>query len=319
MTIRQRGATSTGRLTSNRLERCLVVVAVILSVPTTAGATVIDMRALLDRATSVFQTQSVKLVTVRSDRGPGAYYRAGKVYVSPWVYESRFRFEIAAHEFGHHLQGSPAWRRLAGRRSVREAGQYRREAEANVLAVEVLRRVDEISELEAVIRMHRLLAAMATTEMSQSATRPFATEIGASKRLILWSTFRGIVRISCRDVRPSRPCDSSGQDDVDPIGRCPRECRATRPYGDLSNDYARGITGGEPTEHRTHALCRCRSEAARGTLSATGRAIAGDEPDRGRRRCSGRKSAPRFLEQGPRGRMWTANRPLRAKRGRWKR
>lgn len=137
------------------------------------GAAVTDVREFLDRATSVFRTRPVTLVTLRSDRGQAAYYRTGKIYVSPWVYESPFRFEIAAHEFGHHLQGSPAWRRLAVRRSVREAEQYRRETDANVLAVEILRRVDGISELEAAIRVHGLLAAMAATEMRQYPTRPF--------------------------------------------------------------------------------------------------------------------------------------------------
>jgi hypothetical protein len=40
------------------------------------------------------------------------------------------------------ISKGPAWRRLAVRRSVREAEQYRRETDANVLAVEMLRRVD---------------------------------------------------------------------------------------------------------------------------------------------------------------------------------
>jgi hypothetical protein len=105
MTIRRRGATSTGQLTANRLGRCLVVVAIILGAPTMTGAAVTDVREFLDRATSVFRTRPVILVTLRSDRGQAAYYRTGKIYVSPWVYESPFRFEIAAHEFGHHLQG----------------------------------------------------------------------------------------------------------------------------------------------------------------------------------------------------------------------
>jgi hypothetical protein len=73
-------------------------------VPSMTGAAVTDVREFLDRATSVFRTRSVTLVTLRS-RGQAAYCRTGKIYVSPWVYESPFRFEIAAHEFGHHLQG----------------------------------------------------------------------------------------------------------------------------------------------------------------------------------------------------------------------
>jgi hypothetical protein len=71
------------------------------------------------------------------------------------------------------ISKGPAWRRLAVRRSVREAEQYRRETDANVLAVEILRRVDGISELEAAIRVHGLLAAMAATEMRQYPTRRF--------------------------------------------------------------------------------------------------------------------------------------------------
>ena len=58
-------------------------------------------------------------------------------------------------------------------RSVREAEQYRREMDANLHAVQVLSRLDGISELHAVIRVHGLLAAMAATEMREHPTRPF--------------------------------------------------------------------------------------------------------------------------------------------------
>jgi hypothetical protein len=105
MRIRRRGATSTSQPTANRLGGCLVVITVILGVPSMTGAAVTDVREFLDRATSVCRTRPVTLVTLRSDRGQAAYYRTGKIYVSPWVYDSPFRFEIAAHEFGHHLQG----------------------------------------------------------------------------------------------------------------------------------------------------------------------------------------------------------------------
>jgi hypothetical protein len=70
--------------------------------------------------------------------------------------------------------------------------------------VEILRRVDEISELEAVIRMHRLLAAMATTEMRQSATRPFGHRdrcIEAADLLAHFSRY-------CTDFLPRCPAES---------------------------------------------------------------------------------------------------------------
>jgi hypothetical protein len=170
--IRHRGATSSVPLTGKWLGRYLFVVAIILAVPSMAGAAETDVREFLDRAKSVFHTPPVRLVTLRSDRGQ-PYYRAGKIYLPPWVYESPFRLEIAAHEFGHHLQGPPALRRFAVMRSVREAEQYQREMDANVLAVEVVRRLDGISELDAVIRVHGLLATMAATEMREYPTRRF--------------------------------------------------------------------------------------------------------------------------------------------------
>jgi hypothetical protein len=165
MSVRDGNATRGGEFT--RLERCLILVAIILSVPRMAGADPTDVRQFLDRATTMYGAPPVALVTLTSDRGRAAYYRAGKIYLCPWVYESPLRFEIAAHEFGHHLQGPPALSRFSPKRSVRQAEQYGRELDANVRAVDILICVDGISELDAVTRVHGLLVAMSTMQLQE--------------------------------------------------------------------------------------------------------------------------------------------------------
>jgi hypothetical protein len=104
------------------------------------GAAVTDVREFLDRATSVFRTRPVTLVTLRS-RGQAAYIGPAKSMSRPGSTKAPFASR-SPRMSSVTISKGPAWRRLAVRRSVREAEQYRRETDANVLAVEMLRRVD---------------------------------------------------------------------------------------------------------------------------------------------------------------------------------
>lgn len=156
----------------------LALAAIILPGARETAADPTDVHTFVERAARRFALPPVKLVTLDEVRqGQIAYYRhgrrAGKINVSARLYDSPFRFEIVAHELGHHLQGPPTLKRLSPRRADREREQYEREIDASVRAVAILVRVEDISEQEAVARMHRLLLSLHAAQVRDGTPTPF--------------------------------------------------------------------------------------------------------------------------------------------------
>ena len=132
-----------------------------------------DVQAFLDRAESVFEAPPIELVTIKNRPGHGPWYRSGRIYFPSALYESPFRFEILAHEFGHHLERGRHSHPLFGSPAYRQAWQYRREIAAHVRAIDVLVRVEGISDLDALTRIHRLLVALDAGEILGVSYRPY--------------------------------------------------------------------------------------------------------------------------------------------------
>ena len=130
----------------------------------TAVADEADVRAFVDRATTAFGVPDVALVTLDPDRPQHPYTRRRTIHFPAHLYESPFRFEIAAHELAHAFQGAPTRDRFSIRRAQRQAAQYAREVDANVRAVAILARTEAISEASALHRMYQLLLALRVTQ-----------------------------------------------------------------------------------------------------------------------------------------------------------
>jgi hypothetical protein len=175
-------------------------------VPSMTGAAVTDVREFLDRATSVFRTRPVTLVTLRS-RGQAAYIGPAKSMSRPGSTKAPFASR-SPRMSSVTISKGPAWRRLAVRRSVREAEQYRRETDANVSlwrfsgASTALASWRRQSECTAFSQQWQPLKCDSIRRAGS------ATKIGASSADLL-AAFRSMVRISCGDVRPRWPCDSN--------------------------------------------------------------------------------------------------------------
>jgi hypothetical protein len=129
-----------------------------------------------------------------------AYYRPGRIYFFAGLYDSPLRFEIAAHELGHHLQGPPTLKRFSLSRTSRESAQYEREMDATVRAVAVLVRVEGISEAAAVTRMHRMLLALHAYQVREGTPTGFGHKdryVEAADLLARFPQYRPLQMPSC--------------------------------------------------------------------------------------------------------------------------
>lgn len=116
-----------------------------------------ESRAFLKAAAAAYKVWTPGLV-VGPTNTEGGRYQQGTIFVNSTMLASPNREALLAHEFGHYLLGHEP-RRIYNQLDWQREGELREQA-ANVKAVEILMRVKQISEAEAVRIMRRKFEAI---------------------------------------------------------------------------------------------------------------------------------------------------------------
>lgn len=106
---------------------------------------VAEIKAFSDRTAALYGLPPLIVLVSYNPRYPAGNYRRGFFAVNSQTLTSDFRDAIVAHELGHYVLGHDAPLRGPGLEDYEREGQQR-ELDANAKAVEILARVNGISE-----------------------------------------------------------------------------------------------------------------------------------------------------------------------------
>lgn len=106
---------------------------------------VAEIEAFADRTAQLYGLPPIPVLISHNPRSPAGVYRRGFFSVNALTLTSNFRDAIVAHELAHYVLGHDAPLRGPALEDY-ERERQARELEANAKAVEILARVDGISE-----------------------------------------------------------------------------------------------------------------------------------------------------------------------------
>ncbi|HLF48824.1 MAG TPA: hypothetical protein VJA45_05580 [Methylomirabilota bacterium] len=142
---------------------------------------VAEIKAFSDRTAELYGLPPLIVLVSYNPRDPAGIYRRGFFAVSSHYLTSDFRDAIVAHELGHYVLGHDAPLRGPGPED-KEREQQQRELDANAKAVEILARVNGVSEERALKTVYLyLLGAHWAVEryprLDVAGHKPFCEEI----------------------------------------------------------------------------------------------------------------------------------------------
>ncbi|HKW92460.1 MAG TPA: ImmA/IrrE family metallo-endopeptidase [Methylomirabilota bacterium] len=115
-----------------------------------------EVRAFADATTHAYGLQPIHVLVSHDPESPVGAYRRDFFAVNPLVLGSEFRDAIVAHELAHYVLGHDA--PLSGATAeARRREREQRELDANAKAVEILARVKQIPEDDALRRVYLYL------------------------------------------------------------------------------------------------------------------------------------------------------------------
>ena len=143
----------------SRLGRLLGALALLASCSTLTPAqdrSLDEVRAFADETARQYGRPPIHVMVSRNPESPVGAYRRGFFAVNLMVLSSEFRDAIVAHELAHYVLGHDA--PLTGvTNEARQAERAQRELNANAMAVEILARVKEIPEDQALRMVYSYL------------------------------------------------------------------------------------------------------------------------------------------------------------------
>ena len=112
---------------------------------------VAEVQRFADRTTSLYGVPPVRIsVQSATNLNIGAVYRQGNIYVNVRMLDSPNLTKTIAHELGHYVLGHDSIIPQAVSQAEYQRAQEVRELDANAKAVEILMRVQGLSQSEAV-------------------------------------------------------------------------------------------------------------------------------------------------------------------------
>ena len=112
---------------------------------------VAEVQRFADRTTTLYGVPPVRIsVQSATNLNIGAVYRQGNIYVNVRMLDSPNLTKTIAHELGHYVLGHDSIIPQAVSQAEYQRAQERRELDANAKAVEILMRVQGLSQSEAV-------------------------------------------------------------------------------------------------------------------------------------------------------------------------
>jgi hypothetical protein len=132
-----------------------------------------EMQRFADKTTALYRMPSIRIsVQPSTNLNIGAIYRQGNVLVNVRMLDSPHLIKLMAHELGHYVLGHDSVIQQASSQAEYQRVQERRELDANAKAVEILVRVQGLSQPEAVNMIADALRRAADAELRGAPPTP---------------------------------------------------------------------------------------------------------------------------------------------------
>ena len=132
-----------------------------------------QMQRFADKTTALYSLPSIRIsVQPSTNLNIGAIYRQGNVLINVAMLDSPHLTKLMAHELGHYVLGHDSVIQQAASQAEYQRVQERRELDANAKAVEILARVEGLSQPEAVKMVADVLRRAAENELRGAPPTP---------------------------------------------------------------------------------------------------------------------------------------------------